>query len=94
VYALYEQGYGATVIDAFHRENAGAIGIWGVNETDAPPYDSSCGWLQYGVAADLEHDARAENSFLVLIFHSGREDWVSSLERDFREAWPQEESGR
>ncbi len=52
VYALYEQGYGATIIDGFHRESAGALDMWGFHEADPAPIDSTWGWLQYGVAAD------------------------------------------
>jgi hypothetical protein len=52
VYATFEEGYGSNYVDAFHRESGGAIDTWGFHETDSPPYDSSWGWLQFGVAAD------------------------------------------
>jgi hypothetical protein len=51
-YGIVDPGYGSPVLTGLKRESVGAMQPWGFSETDAPPYDSSYGWLQFAVAAD------------------------------------------
>lgn len=50
-YSLYEVGYGDETIQSLKRNN-GVLDLWGNVETDPAAYDSSWGWLHYGVTAD------------------------------------------